>query len=145
MNVGKSIRNARLKVGLSQEELSVRAGINRTYLSQLENSRSSPTLEVLERIAQALDVGAAALIAETPTAREPEPHYEIDLGGDIYPGLQEFLDDERTRLLMNPSPEEIEVLRSIRFLDRFRPSKQFFIDVLFEYRRNKGDGNDVDS
>ena len=138
MNIGTSIRKARLQVQLSQEELAARAGINRTYLSQLENGRSSPTLEVLERIARALDLGAAALITETPAAREPEPHYEIEPETPIYPGLKEFLDDERTRLLMKPTPEEIEVLKSIRFLDRFRPSRQFFIEALFEYRRSCG-------
>jgi len=137
MNIGAKIRSARVEGGLSQEERAVRASINRTYLSQLENSRSSPTLEVLERIAGALDTGAAALIADMPAAREPEPHYQADSSNAIYPGLQELLDDDRTRLLMNPSAEEISILRSIRFLDRFHPSKQFFIDALFEYRRTQ--------
>lgn len=145
MNVGMSIRQARQRVGLSQEELAARAEINRTYLSQLENGRSSPTLEVLERIARALDLGTAALIAETPAAREPEPHYEAEFEIPIYPGLQEFLGDERTHLLMKPTPEEIEVLKSIRFLDRFRPSKQFFIEALFEYRRGRGEEGKGDS
>ncbi len=137
MNVGARIRSIRVENGLSQEDLAAKAGINRTYLSQLENSKSSPTLEVLERIARAMDTAAATLISDPQTAREPEPHYEAESSEMIYSGLQEFLDDERTQLLMSPSSGEIQLLKGIRFLDRFQPSKQFFIDALFDYRRNK--------
>ncbi len=139
MNIGARIRDARQRRRLSQGELADRADINRTYLSQLENGRSSPTLEVLERIARALDVETAELISETQAAREPLPRYESVVEEPAYEGLREFLEDERTRLLMKPTPEEIEVLKSIRFLDRFRPSKQFFIEALFEYRRSRGE------
>jgi len=135
MNVGYGIRKARLEARLSQEELASRAGINRTYLSQLENERSSPTLEVLEKIARALNVGASVLISEPSAAREPEPYYESNPDEPIYPGLQEFLNDERSRLLMKPTFEEIEMLKGIRFLNRFSPSKELFIEVLLDYRR----------
>lgn len=138
MNIGARIRSFRQRLHLSQEELADRAEINRTYLSQLENSRSSPTLEILERIARALEVEVTELISEASAAREPEPQSEISHEKPTYSGLQEFLEDERTHLLMKPTPEEIEVLKSIRFLDRFRPSKQFFIEALFEYRRSRG-------
>jgi transcriptional regulator with XRE-family HTH domain len=144
MNIGARIRDARQRQRLSQGELADRAEINRTYLSQLENGRSSPTLEVLERIARALGVETAELISEAQAAREPEPQYETVVDVPAYQGLQEFLDDERTRLLMKPTPEEIEVLKSIRFLDRFRPSKQFFIEALFEYRRSRGERSEDD-
>lgn len=151
MNVGFSIRKARLEARLSQEELAQRAGINRTYLSQLENGRSSPTLEVLEKIARALNLETTALISETPAAREPEPQYEgergqaplrgLPPGSDpnepIYPGLREFMGDKRTRLLMKPSSEEIAMLKGIRFLNRFSPSKELFIEVLLDYRRGR--------
>lgn len=137
MNVGFSIRKARLFARLSQEELAAKAEINRTYLSQLENGRSSPTLDVLERIARALGLSTTELISESQTAREPQPQYQTDPDDPTYPGLLEFLNDERTRLLMKPSPEEIEILRGIRFLNRFSPSKDLFIEVLLDYRRRQ--------
>ncbi|MBU0518376.1 helix-turn-helix domain-containing protein [bacterium] len=139
MNVGSKIKEIRKRCGLSQEELAEGAKINRTYLSQLENSRSSPTVAVLMRIANALEVDAVDLISEAPSAREPGPYYESDLEGATHPGLQAFLDDERTRLLMNPNDEEIQLLKGIRFIDSFKPSKQFFVEVLLEMRRSKGD------
>jgi len=143
MNVGYNIRKARLLAGLSQEELAHQAGINRTYLSQLENGRSSPTLEVLEKIARALELSPAALLAEPQSAREPEPRYEVDPDAPIYQGLLEFLNDERTRLLMKPTPEEIEVLKGIRFLNRFSPSRDLFVEVLLDYRRRQQEREEV--
>lgn len=136
MSLGFNIRMARLKADLSQTDLARAAGINRTYLSQLENDRSSPTFALLEKIASALNVTTAELTAEAASPRESAPHYpESDV--PIYPGLQEFLDDERIRLLMHPTPEEIEVLKGIRFLNRFSPSKELFVEVLLDYRRNR--------
>ncbi len=137
MNVGFGIRKARLEARLSQEELANQAGINRTYLSQLENGRSSPTLEILERISGALQIGLSELIAQSQTAREPQPYYETDQENPLYAGLQEFLNDERIRLLMHPTPDEIEVLKSLRFLNRFSPSRELFVEILLDYRRRK--------
>jgi transcriptional regulator with XRE-family HTH domain len=138
MDVGSSIRLARLQARLNQEELAALAGINRTYLSQLENGHSSPTLDVLARVAKALGIETTALISQPHAARASEPSHETIDSETIYPGLLEFLNDERNRLLMNPTPQEIEELKRIRFLGSHRPSKQFFIDALFEYRRSRG-------
>lgn len=142
MNVGSNIRRIRQDARLSQEELAEAAGINRTYLSQLENGRSSPTLDVLERIARALDVPISALIVDSRVAHEPQPLYESASDEITYPGLREFLEDERTRLLMNPTPDEISLLKSIRFLNRFSPSKDLFIEVLLDYRRQRFEKQD---
>jgi transcriptional regulator with XRE-family HTH domain len=145
MDIGPYIRDARRRSQLSQEELAAQAGINRTYLSQLENGRSSPTLEVLNRIALALGVRPAALIPEASAARESAPHYEIQGDEVSYQGLQELLEDERTRLLMKPTDEEIEMLRGIRFLNRFSPSKELFIEILLDYRRREDSDEDGDT
>ncbi len=142
MNVGANIRRIRQDARLSQEELAEAAGINRTYLSQLENGHSSPTLDILERIARALDVPISALIVDSRAAHEPQPLYETGSDEVTYPGLREFLEDERTRLLMNPTPDEIALLKSIRFLNRFSPSKDLFIEVLLDYRRRRSERQD---
>jgi transcriptional regulator with XRE-family HTH domain len=136
MSLGFNLRMARLKARLSQEELAKAADLNRAYLSHLENDHSSPTYAVLERIAAALHVTIPELTAEPGSAPEPEPRYQED-DALLYPGLQEFLADERTRLLMHPTAEEIEVLKAIRFLNRFSPSKDLFVEILLDYRRNR--------
>ncbi len=49
-------RSLRARVGISQEELASRANIDRTYASQIERGVANPSLEVLVRIAEALNV-----------------------------------------------------------------------------------------
>lgn len=67
--IGKAIRSARKKAGISQEELASRAGIHATYVSQLERDVKSPTVNVLVRICDALDVRASDLIREIEKSR----------------------------------------------------------------------------
>jgi transcriptional regulator with XRE-family HTH domain len=42
--------------GLSQSDIEDRTGLLRIYVSQVENGQSTPTLQVLEKWAEALDV-----------------------------------------------------------------------------------------
>lgn len=54
--IGEQIREARLQKKLSQAELSKIVGCDRTHLTKIETGRINPTLETLERIAEALGV-----------------------------------------------------------------------------------------
>lgn len=40
---GRAVRNFRLRSGLTQEQLSFRAGVHRTYIGDLERGLKSPT------------------------------------------------------------------------------------------------------
>ena len=51
-------------VGLSQEALALRAGVNRSYYVSLEAGRRNPSLETICRIAVALECDAADLVHE---------------------------------------------------------------------------------
>lgn len=55
----KAVRQAK---GLSQEELAHRADIDRTYVSSLERCIYSPTIDVVDRLAQVLETDAAELL-----------------------------------------------------------------------------------
>ncbi len=48
------LRARRSALGLSQEELAHRAGVNRTYVAKLELAQNQPTLSVLLDLATAL-------------------------------------------------------------------------------------------
>ena len=50
--------------GLTQEQLSERAGISLSFLGMLESGRRHPNIAMLFRLASALDVRPSALIAE---------------------------------------------------------------------------------
>lgn len=52
--LGDELRKAREAAGLTQEKLAFAAGLDRTYISQLEHDKKSPTLDVLFRICDAL-------------------------------------------------------------------------------------------
>jgi transcriptional regulator with XRE-family HTH domain len=60
--VGKKIRTLRRAAGLSQETLSERCGIFRTYLSRIESGEANPTLVVLVSLAAALGVDPHVLL-----------------------------------------------------------------------------------
>lgn len=62
--VGKKIRFLRLRAGMTQEILSERCGIFRTYLSRIESGVANPTLLVLIALAEALDVLPGDLFRE---------------------------------------------------------------------------------
>ena len=59
---GKNVRALRDEAGLSQEELAFRAGMKRTYLSDLERGTRNPTVRALGRLASALGVAPARLL-----------------------------------------------------------------------------------
>lgn len=47
---------------ISQEELAHRAGLDRTYISSLERCIYSPTIDVVQQIADVLQTSAAELL-----------------------------------------------------------------------------------
>lgn len=53
---GAVIRETRLRLGLTQEELGFESDLDRTYISLLERGKRSPTLDTTIALCQALDV-----------------------------------------------------------------------------------------
>lgn len=53
--LAEQIRSERSRVGLSQEQLALTAEVDRTYVSQLERGIANPSLQILYRIAGALN------------------------------------------------------------------------------------------
>jgi transcriptional regulator with XRE-family HTH domain len=58
----KNLRAARQAKGFSQEELAHRAGLDRTYISALERSVYIATIDVIDRLAVAMEMEASALL-----------------------------------------------------------------------------------
>jgi transcriptional regulator with XRE-family HTH domain len=78
MAIGNRIRELREAKGLSQEEIEQRTGLLRCYISLVENGRTIPSLENLERLAAALEI----------------PLYQLPYDGDESPssvGIRQFL------------------------------------------------------
>lgn len=54
--IGQRIAALRKLAGLSQEQLSERAGLQRTHISRIEAGKYAVTLETIQAIAEALDM-----------------------------------------------------------------------------------------
>ena len=50
LKIGQMIREARLKNGLTQQDLAIRSGTTRTYISRIENDRSDLEIATLRKI-----------------------------------------------------------------------------------------------
>jgi transcriptional regulator with XRE-family HTH domain len=59
---GQVIRLVREQQGISQEKLAELAEIDRTYVSMIERGKRHPTLEVADRIANALSMRLSEVI-----------------------------------------------------------------------------------
>ena len=58
---------------MSQDAVSLASGVDRSYLSEIENGKVSPTIDIIDRIAEALDVAPKELLEES--VAEPEVSY----------------------------------------------------------------------
>jgi len=68
----RNLRRYRRAARLSQEELAHRSEIDRTYISSLERSVYAASIDVVDRLATALEIQAADLLIQpsTPRARK---------------------------------------------------------------------------
>jgi CheY-like chemotaxis protein len=59
--LGMAIKTQRASLGISQEELAHRAGLHRTYISDLERGARNPSIESIEKVAGALQISVSKL------------------------------------------------------------------------------------
>ena len=65
--LGMRIKFLRQQLRWSQEDLALNANVNKNYISDLENGRRNPSLEILERIAVAFNITLAELFKGVET------------------------------------------------------------------------------
>ena len=66
--LAENIKEKRKKKGLTQEKLAEKAGLSLQYLAMLELAHKFPSGEMLERLANALDIETYELLAIAPSA-----------------------------------------------------------------------------
>lgn len=66
--LGNELKKARVRAGLTQEQVAARARISREYVSQLERGRQSPTVDMLLRVCRILGTSASTVIAKVEKA-----------------------------------------------------------------------------
>ena len=67
-SIGVVLRELRRKRCLTQEALAVQAGLHRTYISMLERGEKSPTVDVLARLALAMDTTGSEILRRAEKA-----------------------------------------------------------------------------
>jgi len=69
--LGRQILDLRLQRGWTQRELAQRAGTRQANISRLENAQLNPSVDTLQRIADALGVQLAVSLCEPVTQGQP--------------------------------------------------------------------------
>lgn len=67
MDIGARLREVRILRGISLRNLARRVGVSASFISQVEQNKSKPSLETLRRISEVLEVNTSFLL-------EPEEH-----------------------------------------------------------------------
>jgi CheY-like chemotaxis protein/DNA-binding XRE family transcriptional regulator len=80
--LGNAIKQQRSALGISQEELAARAGLHRTYVSEVERGERNPSLTSIEKLAQALEMSITSLLAPAGSSAVPGEALEILLVED---------------------------------------------------------------
>ncbi len=71
MDAAELVRSCRVRAGLTQEQLAVRAGTTKTAISRLERGHVSPSIETLDRLF--LCLGLRLEVAAIPLEPRTDP------------------------------------------------------------------------
>lgn len=88
---GKQLQRLRTNRELTQEQLAVKAGLARVYVTKLEQGEHDPTLSTLVRLAKTLRVSVPELLGESVSASQ-----WWQVGEDRFATRQEAEDHART-------------------------------------------------
>jgi transcriptional regulator with XRE-family HTH domain len=66
LSFGRTIRECRMSLGLSQEQLADLAGLHRTYVGSIERGERNPSLLNIARLAKALKLQPRDLMPDVP-------------------------------------------------------------------------------
>jgi transcriptional regulator with XRE-family HTH domain len=64
---GQVLRKHRLAAGLSQEQLSLEADVQRNFISLIETGQNQPTITTIFKLAAALNIKPSQLISDSET------------------------------------------------------------------------------
>jgi two-component system response regulator len=100
--LGVAIKNERSALRLSQEQLAERAGLHRTYISDVERGTRNPSIATVERLADALELPISVLFDRASHADESRDVVEVLLVEDDPRDLQLALRAFERARIVNP-------------------------------------------
>ena len=87
MQLGKKVRDLRLRRGFTVQQLAVASDLSKGFISQVENERTSPSLATLQDLARALETSIAYLVVEedqVPCVVRSKDRRRLTLGDDAH-------------------------------------------------------------
>jgi CheY-like chemotaxis protein len=110
--LAKAIKSTRSALGISQEELAARAGLHRTYVSDLERGARNPSLESVAKLAEALELSLPMLFEKAQYRKLVEILLVEDDPQDVELTLRAF----RKMTLTNPVHVARDGMEALDFL-----------------------------
>jgi len=93
--IGQRIRQARKKLGLTQEQLGERTDLHYSYIGQVERGSKTPSIQTLNKIASALNTSM---------------DYILEAQEDYSPHLDNILEKELLNLVRDRNQEDLELI-----------------------------------
>ena len=121
---GTAIRNKRSEMNISQEELADRAGLHRTYVSDVERGARNLSLESIAKLAHALDLSVSKLFEGATGPNGCEHLVEILLVEDDRDDIDLTLHAFREARIINPVHVVHDGAEALDFLFPKRPTSE---------------------
>ena len=90
--IAKNLKAHRRRYGLSQAGLAEKVDVSTHHIGMIELARNFPTLDLVERIANALDIEIYQLFVEPHSPNEELEQLRQEIKGDMKQLLDEFLE-----------------------------------------------------
>lgn len=125
---GNTIREGRNALGLSQQELARKVGVQASYIAYIENDRRRPSLPVLRRIARVLSLNPREMFFLS----HPEARHLLE---EKRPAAKSRSKDEAWRQFRanhallkrhNVTPAELRMLKQVSMLSSVSSPRHFF-------------------
>jgi transcriptional regulator with XRE-family HTH domain len=100
---GRMVRYSRRRAGLTQRQLSARAGIPQETIARIETGRSDPRVQTLDRLLEGCEMGLEVM-----------PRLGIGIDRTQFQRLLDMTPSERLRLAIDDDRNMIEFRREFR-------------------------------
>jgi XRE family transcriptional regulator, aerobic/anaerobic benzoate catabolism transcriptional regulator len=111
--VGRSVRSARAKRGMTRRQLAQASGASERYLAQIEGGEGNPSVGILNAIAHALDVPMTELLPPANGSTAPMARI-LDLLGCLppsdLPGIAELIETRAGKALASERAQRVALI-----------------------------------
>lgn len=147
MKLGSKIKRLRIAKGYTQEELADRCDLSRSFISQLESDKVSPSVETLERVLRVLGTDLKHFFSDEPKKiifkkNERVPVYNLPKGVKIEILMDSVEDKEIDAKIVELEPGTQTEQEDYHEGDEFGYVIEGVIEVYIDgkkYRANEGD------